>query len=217
MTGKLDDRRERHDPYYRRAKSERYAARSVYKLQELDKRFGLLRTGQRVLDLGCRPGSWLQYASTRVGPRGRIVGLDRQTLPIELPSHVRLIVGDVLTISPDLLRGERPCFELVLSDLAPDTSGIASSDQLRSAELFTRALDLSLILGCAQTAFVAKILMGEGFDAALAGVKRAYRRTKVVRPEATRRQSSEVYVVALERRQPAADGPAAPSRPAAEP
>lgn len=201
MPGKLNDRRQRHDPYYLRAKSESYAARSVYKLQELDERFGLLRAGQRVLDLGCRPGSWLQYASARVGPQGRIVGLDREPLPITLPSHVRLIVGDVLTIGGDALRGALPCFDLVLSDMAPDTSGVASSDQLRSAELFERALALSLELGCAQTAFVAKILMGEGFEPALASVKRAYRRTKVVRPDATRRQSTEVYVVALERRE----------------
>lgn len=204
MPAKLNDRRQRHDVYYRRAKSESYAARSVYKLEELDKRFALLRAGQRVLDLGCRPGSWLQYASTRVGPRGRVVGLDRQPLPITLPSQVRLVIGDVLTISNEELRGELPCFDLVLSDMAPDTSGVSSSDQLRSAELFERALELSLALGCTQTAFVAKILMGEGFETALARAKRAYRRTKVVRPDATRRQSTEVYVVGLERRDPPA-------------
>jgi 23S rRNA (uridine2552-2'-O)-methyltransferase len=197
---KLRDRRARHDAYYRRAKSERYAARSVYKLEELDRRFRLLKSGQRVLDLGCRPGSWLQYAAEKVGPRGRVVGLDREPLELDLPAQVRVVVGDLLTIDPALLRGELPCFHTVLSDMAPDTTGIAFTDQVRSIELLRRALELSLEVGCAGGSFAGKVLMGDGFDEVVAHAKRTHQRTKTVRPQATRKESTELYLVAVGRK-----------------
>src|SRR5512137_2854486 len=132
---KLHDRRQRHDAFYRRAKQESFAARSVYKLQEIDQRFRVLRGGQRVLDLGCRPGSWLQHAAERVGEKGFVVGLDRQELEIAVPGNATVLVGDVLTIAPQALRDAVPeerrgCFQVVLSDMAPDTSGVAFTDQV---------------------------------------------------------------------------------------
>jgi len=202
---RLKDRRQRHDPFYKRAKQESYAARSVYKLQELDQRFKLLRAGQRVLDLGCRPGSWLQHACERVGPKGFVVGLDREPLEIALPPQARVVVGDVLTIDPAELLGalpeeQRACFHVVLSDMAPDTTGVPFTDQVRSVELFLRALELARALSCPASAFVAKIFMGEGFDEAVRQLKAAYEQTKTVRPEATRKSSTELYLVALRRK-----------------
>ena len=98
-------RRRRHqDRYARKARREGYAARSVYKLEEIDRRFKLLRKRQRVLDLGCRPGSWLQYAASRVGPDGLVVGIDREPLDVALPAQVKTIVGDVFEVTPAELR-----------------------------------------------------------------------------------------------------------------
>ncbi len=196
---RLRDRRTRHDGYYRQAKDRRYAARSVFKLEELDKRFSLLKPGRRVLDLGCRPGSWLQYACARVGDRGHVVGLDREPLEIALPPNATTLTGDVLSIDPSELRaalpGDAGCFHLVLSDMAPDTSGVAFTDQVRSVELFTRALDLAVALGCPGGSFLGKLFMGEGFQETLARVRQQFKRAKTVRPKATRSSSTEVYLV----------------------
>jgi 23S rRNA (uridine2552-2'-O)-methyltransferase len=204
---RLNDRRQRHDSYYRRAKREEFAARSVYKLEELDHRFLLLRAGQRVLDLGCRPGSWLQFASARVGPMGHVVGLDRQPLDLATPENVTVVVGDVLEIPAGPLRealpeGKRGCFHIVLSDMAPDTSGIAITDQARSVELFLRALAIAGELGCPGGSFVGKIFMGDGFKEALGLVRQRYERCKSVRPDATRRSSTEMYIVGQTARRP---------------
>ena len=198
---RLRDKRTRHDRYYKRAKDENYAARSVYKLGEIDRRFKLLKRGQRVLDLGCRPGSWLQYAAERVGPKGYVVGLDRQPLSISLPANATTLVGDVLQVEPAFFRDALPrerggCFQVVLTDMAPDTSGVAFADQVRSMELFGRALDLARELGCPGSKFVGKLFMGEGFDETLALVRQRYQKSKTVRPEATRKSSREVYLVA---------------------
>jgi 23S rRNA (uridine2552-2'-O)-methyltransferase len=201
---RLHDRRQRHDAYYRRAKRERYAARSVYKLQEIDERFRLLRAGARVLDLGCRPGSWLQYASERVGPQGCVVGIDRTPLELELPANARVLVGDVLTVTPEALAAPLPdharCFDVVLSDMAPDTSGVAFTDQVRSVELVERALELCELVGCPGGAFVAKIFMGEGFQEVVQRLKQRFEGAKTVRPEATRKASTELYLVGPSRR-----------------
>ncbi len=203
----LKDRHHRRDAFYNQAKKENYAARSVYKLQELDQRFKLFRKKQRVLDLGCRPGSWLQYATDRVGPKGFVVGLDRQELDITLPENAVVLVGDVLTIDPALLKealppAKRGCFQLILSDMAPDTSGIKFTDQARSNELFQRALELALELGAPSSGFVGKLFMGEGFDETIKRVKQHFALAKTVRPEATRKSSTETFIVALDRKPP---------------
>jgi 23S rRNA (uridine2552-2'-O)-methyltransferase len=193
----LRDRRKRQDRFYRRAKREGYAARSVFKLEQLDERFKLFRAGQRVLDLGCRPGSWLQYACAKVGPGGRVVGVDRTELDASPPPNARVIACNVLEVPAhrllELADGE--CFDVVLSDMAPDTTGIAFTDQARSIELFLRALGLAAELGCSGGSFAGKIFMGEGFQEALQEVRALYTRTKNVKPEATRKSSSELYVV----------------------
>src|SRR5262249_3392933 len=119
---KLGDRRHRHDVYHQRAKREGFAARAVFKLEEIQDRYHVLRPGARVADLGCRPGSWLQYAARIVGPTGRLVGLDRQPLEVTMPAPLpRILVGDVFQVSAAELRGDLDGFDVVLSDMAPDT------------------------------------------------------------------------------------------------
>ncbi len=198
---RLRDRRQRHDRYYRQAKQDKLPARSVYKLEELDRRFRLIRAGGRVLDLGCCPGSWMLYAARRVGPGGRVVGLDRGPVRVDLPPNAVALEGDVLQAEAAWLRAALPaetgrCFHLVLSDMAPDTTGVAFTDQARSAALFGRALALALEVGCPGSAFVGKLFMGESFRALLEQVRARYAATRTVRPDATRSASTEVYLVA---------------------
>lgn len=197
---RLRDKRSRHDRFYKRAKKEQYASRAVYKLEEIDQRFGLLAPGGRVLDLGCWPGSWSQYCAERVGPKGAVVGIDRNDVEIALPAQVRTLRGNVFEVEPAVLLGDLEAFDAVISDMAPDTTGIRFTDVARSVALVERALDLADEVGAPDSVLVAKIFVGHGFDELLAQVKTRYRRVKMVKPSGTRAGSMEQYVVGRDRR-----------------
>ena len=192
--GTLRTLKGRHDVYYQRAKKEQFAARSVYKLQEIDLRFGLFRPGQRVLDLGCRPGSWLQYAAQRTG--GTLVGLDRQPLQVAIPG-ARILVGDVFELDAATLRGELLGFDVVLSDMAPDTTGVRHLDQARSEALFERALDLAEALLVPGGHFVGKLFQGPEWNRLLGRLRARFGEARTVKPESSRKDSIEQYVVGL--------------------
>jgi len=197
---RLRDKRTRHDRFYKRAKKEQYASRAVYKLAEIDKRFELLKTGGRVLDLGCWPGSWSQYCAERVGPQGAVVGIDRNAVEISLPPHVRILRGNVFEVEPATLLGDLEAFDVVISDMAPDTTGIRFTDVTRSVDLVEQALALAEALGAPDSVFLAKIFMGHGFDELLAHMKTRYRKVKTIKPSSTRSASMEQYMVAREKR-----------------
>jgi 23S rRNA (uridine2552-2'-O)-methyltransferase len=133
----------RQDYYARRAREEQYPARSVYKLEEIQKRFGVLKSASRVLDLGCCPGSWLLFASKVVGDRGLVFGVDITPLTIRLPSNVRFIQQDVLAWDESFLEAIGANFQTVLSDMAPSTTESKFVDSQRSLELSESALAIS--------------------------------------------------------------------------
>ena len=192
---KLDDRSARQDGAYHRAKKEGFAARAVYKLVELDKRFRLLAPGRRVLDLGCWPGSWMQYAAERVGEHGRVVGYDLRPAEIALPGWADAREGDVMTLDTAALLAEEGPFDLVLSDMAPHTTGDRVSDQFHSEELCARALAIAVEVLRPGGHFAAKVFQGGGLPKLLAGVKAAFAEHKAVHVEATRAGSREQYLV----------------------
>jgi 23S rRNA (uridine2552-2'-O)-methyltransferase len=196
---KLDDKRKRHDRFYRQAKREAFAARSVYKLEEMDRRFHILRPGARVLDLGCRPGSWLQYAARIVGPQGALVGIDRTPLEIVVPG-ARILTGDVFEVPAETLRGELPGFDVVLSDMAPDTSGVRTMDQARSEGLFERALQLAEELLLPRGNFVGKLFQGPDWQRLIQEVRLRFAECRTAKPEGTRKESIEQYVIGLNRK-----------------
>jgi 23S rRNA (uridine2552-2'-O)-methyltransferase len=196
---KLRDRSHRHDSFHRRAKEQGFAARSVFKLEEIDKRHRLLRSGARVCDLGCRPGSWLQYAAKIVGPRGALVGIDRTPLDVEIPG-ARIVVGDVFAVTPEELRGELPAFDVVLSDMAPDTSGVRSLDQARSEGLFERALEIAEQTLAPGGHFVGKLFQGPDWQRLVARVRAGFSTMHTIKPAGSRKESIEQYVVGLGRR-----------------
>ena len=191
---KLADRSVRRDRFHQKAKREGFLARAVFKLEEIDKRFSIFAPGQRVLDLGCAPGSWLQYARSRVGERGQLVGIDRTALRGDT-SGARIVVGDVLTIDPKELVGDLHAFDVVLSDMAPDTSGVRSLDQARSEALFERALDIATQVLAPGGNFVGKLFMGPDFKKLCEAVRARFTVMKTVKPASSRQISIEQYVV----------------------
>jgi 23S rRNA (uridine2552-2'-O)-methyltransferase len=193
------------DHFHERAKREGYAARSAYKLEEIDRKLRLIAPGARVLDLGAAPGSWTQYASRAVGERGVVVAVDRAPLRIRVPQNVRAITADALSVEPASLcaavGGAR--FDIVLSDMAPRTSGDRFVDQQRSADLCGRALWLARSTLRPGGSFVAKVLEGESTRDFVAAVRAEFRTVRLVRPEATRKRSTEVFVIGMGRVAPA--------------
>jgi 23S rRNA (uridine2552-2'-O)-methyltransferase len=191
---KLADRSVRHDRFHQKAKKQGFLARAVFKLEELDEQFKLFKPGQRVLDLGCAPGSWLQYARTKVGERGVLVGLDRGPLRGDT-SGARILVGDVMTIDIKDLLGELKHFDVVLSDMAPDTTGVRHLDQARSEALFERALDIASQTLAPGGNFVGKLFQGPDFKKLTEAVRARFELAKTAKPESSRQISIEQYIV----------------------
>ncbi|HEY8925542.1 MAG TPA: RlmE family RNA methyltransferase [Polyangia bacterium] len=192
--GPFNDPRVRHDAFFAKARAAGFAARSVYKLDEIDRRARLLRAGDRVLDLGCCPGSWLQYAAGVVGPHGRVVGIDRNPLPRGV-AGVRAMVGDIFTTPDAELLGDLKAFDVVLSDMAPDTTGVRSVDQARSAALFEEALTRAERLLAPGGAFVGKLFQGPDFETIRKRMAARFSDVKIIKPESSRAQSFEIFLV----------------------
>ncbi len=187
------------DRFTRAAKAAGFPARSVYKLEEIDRRLRLLRPGQRVLDLGASPGSWSLYAAQRVGKNGRVLAVDLEPLTVTLPPQCTFLRGDAFAIDNAALALYAP-YDVVLSDMAPRTTGNRVTDQTRSYELFMRALAVAATLGAPGSAFVGKIFMSDDLAGARAELRRLYATERLLRPEGTRAVSTELYVVGLEKR-----------------
>jgi 23S rRNA (uridine2552-2'-O)-methyltransferase len=192
---KLGDRDARHDSAYRRAKTEGFAARAVFKLQELDRKFRLFVPRRRVLDLGCWPGSWMQYAAERVGAEGFVLGIDLRAVEIALPSWTESRVADVEELDAAALVAEHGPFDVVISDMAPHTTGDKTSDQYRSEALCERALVVARTVLRPGGHFTAKLFQGGGFQRLLADVRAAFSEGRAVHTEATRAGSREQYLV----------------------
>ncbi len=198
------------DRFTRAAKAAGYPARSVFKLEEIQRRYHIFRQGQRVLDLGAAPGSWTLYVSKEVGPSGRVLAADLSEFPGGVPSNVTVRQLDVMKAGRAEL-GDLAPYHVVLSDMAPRTSGNKARDQALSFELCQRALVLADELGGADSHIVLKLFMSNDFKALETALRARYAECRTVRPEATRSQSTEVFLVGLRRR--AAERPAEPAAP----
>ncbi len=184
------------DHFGERAKREGFPARSVYKLQEIDRRVQLLRRGQRVLDLGAAPGSWAMYVAERVGAEGHVLGIDLNEVRVAVPANVSFRALDVYKLSAADLGGPHS-FDVVLSDMAPHTSGNRNRDQAGSYELFARALEIAGQVLAPGGAFVGKIFQGPDFETARKGVAQSFAKARVIKPEASRSESFEIFLVGV--------------------
>jgi len=183
------------DRFTRAARDAGFPARSVFKLEEIDRRARLFRSGMRVLDLGAAPGSWSLYAAKRIGPAGKLLAVDLEPPAAVLPPQAIFVLGDVLSVDDDVLARFAP-YDVVLSDMAPKTTGNRPTDQARSFELFMRALGVAARLGARGGSFVGKIFMSDDLPLARAELRRHYAAERLIRPEGTRAVSTEIFAVA---------------------
>jgi 23S rRNA (uridine2552-2'-O)-methyltransferase len=189
---------ERRDYYWKKAKQEGFRSRAAYKLGEIQRRFRIFRKGDRVLDLGCAPGGWLQLIAEEVGPKGRVVGVDQQrTKPLPY-SNVTLIQGDlagadVQKAIPVALGGHA---DVVTSDLSPNLTGIGFQDHLRSCELVKNALVVAASVMRPGGTFLAKVFQGEELESTIGDLKSQFGQVRRIVPTASRKASSEIYVLA---------------------
>lgn len=184
------------DPFVQRAKTEGLRARAAYKLTEIDEKDKLFRPGMLVVDLGAAPGSWSQVAISRVGPGGRVLALD--LLPIEPIVGVEFMQGDFhdeAFVERFKLLLDGRAVDLVMSDIAPNISGIPSSDQARSIHLAELALEFAQDHLQPGGRFLVKVFQGEGFDAFRKQMERVFKSVVVRKPQASRGRSSEVYLL----------------------
>ena len=184
------------DEYVLRARAEGYRSRAVFKLAEIQQKDQVLKAGQFVLDLGAAPGGWSEYASNIVSAAGKIIALD--LLPLQPIAGVEFVQGDFTeldTLERLLALTDGRLFDLVLSDMAPNLSGMGSVDQPKSIYLAELALELAKNYLNSTGAFVVKLFQGEGCDELIATLRRTFTTVKLRKPDASRSRSSEIYAI----------------------
>ena len=197
MSSQQWKQRQRNDPWVKKAHAEGWRARAAFKLLELDRQSGLFAGAQVVVDLGAAPGSWSQVARQCLPAEARVIAFD--ILPMAPIEGVEIIEGDFREDAPLAMLEQRLAgarVDLVMSDMAPNLSGIAASDQARSMHLAELALAFALEWLSETGRFVVKVFQGEGFDGYLAQLRQHFVEVKVRKPEASRADSREVYLVA---------------------
>ena len=183
-----------------RAKAENYPARSIYKLEEIQNKFKVMKRNDQVLDLGCAPGSWLLYAAKQVSSSGKVFGIDLKPIEIKLPDHVLAVKDNILNLGEGSFLEKNLRFNAVLSDMAPATTGRKDVDALNSFELCNMALKIAEDFLVQNGHFVCKIFQGNDFNIFQKNVKSKFKECKVFKPESCRKQSKEIYIIAKGRK-----------------
>ncbi len=189
---------ERRDHWAKKAKDESFVARAVYKLAEIDKKLKLLRRGDRVLDLGCAPGSWLQYAAKAVGKEGRILGIDLSPVRAGLGPNVTVLERDASKVTDEEIRAALggPA-DVVLCDMAPHTSGVRFVDQIRSHALCVAALEVAKAILRPGGHFLVKIFQGPETPELVKSLRDLFGSVKLEKPASSRSESMEIYAAAM--------------------
>jgi len=187
------------DHYSEQAKKERYPARSVYKLKEAQKKFCLIRKSDQVLDLGCSPGSWLLYAAELTAKRGKVLGIDLKPITLKIPSQVETLKADILTIDRAWIENEGLAsrFNVVLSDMAPATTGNKMIDAGRSYQLCRAALNIAQMALRPGGSFFCKIFQGEEFKKFSNSVRSRFKIHKIFKPQSSRKESKEIFILGM--------------------
>jgi len=186
----------RRNYYTQKAKEKNFPARSVFKLAEMDKKYSLVKKDDAVLDLGCAPGSWLMYLSAKVGPSGKVVGVDFQDINIDPRGNIIFLKQDVLEVKPADLKKVSPFYQAVLSDLSPRLTGLADKDDAVMAEYCQKTLCLAEALLARGGNFVCKMFESEFSAGFFQAVKERFSFAKRYRTRITPKRSREFYFIA---------------------
>jgi 23S rRNA (uridine2552-2'-O)-methyltransferase len=190
------------DHFFKKAKQNNFAARSVFKLEEIDQKFKIVKKSQMVLDLGASPGSWSQYCSQKIGEGGRILGVDLKPVNVKLANAV-FIQADLRDLNLEQiinLHGFAPPFDLVISDMAPNTTGIRMTDQARSFDLCDLALNISKQFLKKDGHFICKLFHSDDFTKLRDQIKIDFAEFHAAKPEATRKISKEIFLIGLKKK-----------------
>ncbi len=186
-------RKDRQNEFYTTlAKKEGFPARSIYKLKEIDEKYKIIKEGNRVLDLGCAPGSWLLYVSQRVGNKGKVIGIDFEEIKIPKKTNIVFIKKNVFDLKESDFEDK---FEVVVSDLSPKTSGIKFLDAGKSLELAEKSFEIAKSVLLSGGNFVCKIFEGESSDAFFKKVKNCFNFAKRFKPKGVIKKSREFYII----------------------
>ncbi|MBU3914656.1 RlmE family RNA methyltransferase, partial [bacterium] len=188
------------DHYFQKAKQEGFAARSAYKLQEIDQKHKILSNGNYVLDLGCFPGSWMQYISQNIGKNGRVVGIDRTELKIHLKENMRFVHSDINDLDLSTPGEYADRYHVICSDMAPNTTGNKNVDAERSIQLCETALYIARHWLMTRGTLLVKALQGGPFDRFLKQMREEYSKVKIVKPKSSRSESKEIFVLGLDKK-----------------
>jgi len=183
------------DHYFYKAKSAGYVARSVYKLEEIDKKHNLICNGNLVIDFGCSPGSWLQYTCKKVGKKGFVLGVDIEPVKISLPENVKVLKLDIFEANMKNLKLNVNTVDVILSDMAPKTTGIRSVDSQRSLGLNQRVLQISEEILKPGGAILVKAFQGETLDLLRKDFKKFFNEVKLCKPKSSRSESVEIFLL----------------------
>ncbi len=190
-----------HDFYFKKAKETGFRARSVFKLEEIQKRFRLFHSGQCVLDLGCAPGSFMQYAASIIGKSGLVLGFDIKPVSNLGDERLKTFVASVIEDDVvSIIQRELPRVDVIISDIAPNTSGIKDVDHGRSIMLNEAICKIAAQVLVPHGNMLLKVFDGGHFPRFVQEVKQAFKEVKIVKPDASRDRSREVYVVALNKK-----------------
>ena len=194
----MSSQRELHDHFFREAKRNGYRSRAAYKLIEINEKRHILKKGDLVLDLGAAPGSWLQVVSEQIGSGGKVIGVDLTEIEGSLPENVITIQDDVTTLTPTSFEGVT-AFDVILSDMAPSTTGTRTIDHHGSVQLCNTALDLAATILKPHGHLVMKVLEGEVYRDLLDRAADSFENAKGYKPKASRSISTEMFIVCLSR------------------
>ena len=183
------------DYYFYKAKKDGYVARSAYKIEEINKKYRIINPGNKVLDLGCSPGSWLQYIHRKVGSSGQVLGVDLQPVKISLPSNVIVIQADIFELTEIELKFEGGQADVILSDMSPRTSGIRTIDAHRSFELNKKVLNLANDILRPKGSLLVKGFQNILIDELCSEFRNMFAKVKLCKPKSSRPESVEIFIL----------------------